>query len=122
MGTFVAAAKNTMLNTLTIDRLSLHSGDPGVSGTSNELTGGTPAYARKAAVYNAASGGERLLSASVTFDVPAGASVQYVGKWDYNGGTMVFHGSDQVTTEAFGAQGQYTVTATTSKVSLTDPV
>jgi hypothetical protein len=47
--------------------------------------------------------------------------VQYVGKWNYNNGTMIFHGSDQVTTESYGAQGQYIVKATTSKLSLTDP-
>jgi len=120
MGAFVAAAKATMLDALTVDRLSLHSGDPGSAGTSNELTGGSPAYARKTCVYDAASAGERLLNANVTFDVPAGVSVMYVGKWNYNGGTMIFHGSDQVTTEAYGAQGQYIVTATTSKLSLTD--
>jgi hypothetical protein len=121
MGAFVAAAKNTMLDALTVDRLSLHSGAPGTDGLSNELSGGTPAYARKACVYAAASGGERLLNADVTFDVPASTSVQYVGKWNYNNGTMIFHGSDQVTTESYGAQGQYIVKATTSKLSLTDP-
>ena len=121
MGVFVAAAKNTMLDALTVDRLSLHSGDPGSAGTANEISGGSPAYARKACTYDAARGALRRLNASVTFDVPASASVQYVGKWDYNGGTMVFHGSDQVTTESYGAQGSYIVTGTTSKLSLTDP-
>lgn len=121
MGVFVAAAKNTMLDALTVDRLSLHTGDPGTSGTANEVSGGTPAYARKACVYAAASGGERLLNADVTFDIPGSTSVQYVGKWNYNGGTMIFHGSDHVTTETFGAQGQYIVKATTSKIALTDP-
>lgn len=121
MGAFTTAVKNTMLNSVTVDRLSLHSGNPGADGTANELAGGTPAYARQSCVFNAASGSERLLNADVTFDVPASASVQYVGQWDYNGGTMVFKGSDQVTTETYGAQGQYIVTATTSKLSLTDP-
>jgi hypothetical protein len=122
MGNFVAAAKNAMLGALVVDRLSLHSGDPGVAGTANELSGGSPAYARKTCTYGAASGGERLLSTDVTFDVPAAGSVQYVGKWNYNGGTMIFHGSDQVTTENYAAQGQYIVKATTSKLALTDPV
>jgi len=120
MGNFATAAKNTMLDSLTIDRLSLHTGDPGAAGTANEVSGGSPAYARQTAVYNAAGSGERLLNANVTFDVPAATTVTYVGKWDNNGGSMVFHGSDQVTSEAFGAQGQYVVTATTSKVSITD--
>jgi hypothetical protein len=120
MGAFVDAAKNTMLDSLTVDRLSLHSGDPGTSGTANELSGGSPAYARQSCTYAAAATGSRALSSDVTFDVPAAASVQYVGKWDYNGGTMVFHGADQVTTEAYGAQGEYVVKATTSTLTLTD--
>lgn len=119
MGDFVAAAKNTMLNSLTVDRLSLHSGDPGVDGLSNELSGGSPAYARKSCVFNAAASGERLLNANVTFDVPA-STVAYVGFWDYNGGSMVFHGSDPVTNEVFAAQGQYIVTATTTKLAITN--
>lgn len=121
MGAFVAASKNTMLDALTVDRLSLHSGDPGSAGLSNELTGGTPAYARKTCVFNAAASGERLLNANVTFDVPAGATVAYVGHWNYNGGAMIFIGSDPVTNETYGAQGQYIVTGTTSKLALTDP-
>jgi len=121
MGLFVDAAKNVMLDSLVVDRLSLHSGDPGVDGLANEITGGVPAYARVVCVYNAAATGDRLLSVDVSFDVPATATVMYVGKWDYNGGTMVFLGSDQVTTETFGAQGQYVVTGTSSKLSLTDP-
>ena len=120
MGTFATAAKNSMLDALTVDRLSLHTGDPGAAGTSNEVSGGTPAYDRKAATVAAASSGERALSSSVTFDVPA-CTVTHVGFWDYNAGTMVFHGSDPVTNEVFAAQGQYVVTATTTKLSLTDP-
>jgi len=119
MGVFVAAAKNTMLDALTVDRLSLHDGDPGVDGLSNELTGGSPAYARQSCVFNAAASGERLLNANVTFDVPA-STVAYVGFWDYNGGSMVFHGSDQVTSEVYAGQGQYIVTATTSKLDIND--
>ena len=120
MGNFSTTAKNTMLDSLTVDRLSLHTGDPGVDGTANEVSGGSPAYARVACVYDAAASGERLLNANVTLDVPAATSVMYVGKWDYNGGTMIFHGSDQVTTETFAAQGQYVATATTSKLTIAD--
>ena len=119
MGDFVNAAKNTMLNSLTVDRLSLHSGDPGGDGLSNEISGGSPAYARQSCVFNAASSGERLLNANVTFDVPA-CTVAYVGFWDYNGGSYTFHGSDPVTNEVFAAQGQYIVTQTTTKLAITN--
>lgn len=58
---------------------SLHSGDPSTTGA-NELTGGSPAYARKAITYAAASGGQRSNSAALTFDVPA-STVTHVGLW-----------------------------------------
>jgi hypothetical protein len=119
MGNFSTTAKNTMLDSLTCDRLSLHTDDPGVDGTANEVTGGSPAYARQTATYAAASSGERLLSSDVTFDVPA-TTVSWVGKWDYNGGSMVFHGAENVTDEVFAAQGEYVVNATTSKLDLND--
>ena len=73
------AAKNTMLNALTVDTTSLHTAFPGVTGA-NEVAGGTPAYARKAVTFGAAAGGSRALSAAVTFDVPA-TTVRWFGFW-----------------------------------------
>lgn len=119
MGNFSAGAKITMLDALTVDRLSLHTGDPGANGTANEVDGGS--YARQECVYSAASNGERLLNADVTFDVPAG-TVAWVAKWNFNAGTPIFIGADDVTDEVFAAPGQYVVKATTSKLSLTDVV
>jgi hypothetical protein len=60
--------------------LSLHSAYNS-TGT-NELTGGSPAYARKAATWNAASGRTKALSAGVTFDVASGSTVAFIGMWD----------------------------------------
>lgn len=73
------AAKNTMLNALTVDTASLHTAFPGLTGA-NEVSGGTPAYARKAVTFGAAAGGSRSLSAAVTFDVPA-TTVRWFGFW-----------------------------------------
>lgn len=73
------AAKNTMLNALSVDTTSLHTAFPGVTGA-NEVTGGAPAYARKAVTFGAAAGGSRALSAAVTFDVPA-TTVRWFGFW-----------------------------------------
>lgn len=73
------AAKNTMLNALTIDTASLHTAFPGLTGA-NEVSGGTPAYARKAVVFGAAAGGSRALTAAVTFDVPA-TTARWFGFW-----------------------------------------
>jgi hypothetical protein len=48
----------------------------------NEVTGGSPAYARKALTWAAASGRSKAISSGVTFDVPAGTTVRWVGFWD----------------------------------------
>jgi hypothetical protein len=49
----------------------------------NELTGGSPAYARKGTTWAAASGGSKALAATLpTWDVPAGTTVAWFGMWD----------------------------------------
>ena len=103
------AAKNTMLDALTITHVSLHTTDPGATGT-NEVTGGS--YARKAITMNAASNGTRTASNQPVFDVPAG-TIAYVGFWN----NPTFLGSDDLTTEVFAAPGNYTLTGATLSVS-----
>ena len=76
---------DTMLNAVTFTHASLHTAFPGTTG-SNEVTGGTPAYARKTITVNMSSGGVRALSAGVTFDVPA-CTVRFIGYW--NGSTFL---------------------------------
>lgn len=103
-------AKHAMLDHLAtlITYASLHTADPGATGT-NEVTGGTPAYARKAITWNAASGGNLDNNANPVFDVPAATTITHVGFWGaVTGGT--FYGSADITDEAFGAQGTYTLT------------
>lgn len=75
-------AKNLMLGggTLAPDFLSAHDGFPSSTGA-NEISGGTPAYARKAVTFGAAAGGVRTTSGAVTFDIPAGKTVRWVGVW-----------------------------------------
>jgi len=107
---YAEAAKNYMLDQLGENNLlyaSLHDGDPGATGA-NEISGGSPAYARKAVTWDPASGGAMDASNQPAFDVPAGASVQYVGYWDVATAGN-FQGSDAVTQEDFGAQGIYTL-------------
>ena len=117
MGAFVAAAKNTMLDSLTVAYASLHTGDPSTTGA-NEVTGGSPAYARIEATINAAAAGSRALNADATFDVPA-CTVMHVGYWSaLTGGT--FHGSDPVTNEIFAAQGEYKVLAAGTTLAIAD--
>ncbi len=83
MTTIATTTKNNLLNGETFNSASLHTAFPGTTGAS-EVTGGAPAYARKAITVNAASGGQRLLNAAVTFDVPA-TTVRWIGLW--NGAT-----------------------------------
>lgn len=77
-------AKNLMLAALgaDVDFCSLHSGIPDATG-SNELTGGSPAYARKAIAWETpASGAMDKNSTDPVFDVPAGTDVFFIGLWD----------------------------------------
>jgi hypothetical protein len=107
------SGKNVMLDQLgtLATHLSLHgAADPTDSGT-GELTGGSPAYARKAASWAAASAGSKALSGTYTFDVPA-STVGHVGlKSALTAGTH--YGHWDVTDEVFAAQGQYTLTSGT---------
>lgn len=104
------ASKNLMLDALGAVAVfaSLHTADPGTTGTS-EVSGGSPAYARKAITWNAASGGGLDNNANPVFDVPAGTTVTHFGLWSLvSGGT--FYGSGDITDEVFAGQGTYTLT------------
>lgn len=75
-----------------------------------ELTGGSPAYARKAIAFAAAADGliDDTTNGAV-FDVPAGATVDYCGfNSAVTAGTLL--GIKQVTAEVFAGQGTYTLT------------
>jgi hypothetical protein len=88
--------KNLMLSALGVasatnaDFGSLHTAYS-TTGT-NEVTGGSPAYARKALTWAAASGGSMALAATLpTWDVPAGTTVAWWGGWDaVTTGTFLF--------------------------------
>lgn len=100
-------------------RWAAHTGDPGAANTaSNEVTGGSPAYARKAVAWNAASGGVATQNGDVTIDIPAGTTVSWLSLWN-TAGTARYLKKD-VTDEVFGAQGTYTVKGTTTTLDLND--
>src|SRR6266540_6517032 len=79
------ATKNALLDSavagglLTTPFLSLHTGFPPAGG--NEVTGGSPAYARKSITWNAAAAGSKSIAAAQTFDVPA-TTVRAVATYD----------------------------------------
>lgn len=85
---FSTAGKNRMLDawagTATgspVTHASLHSSIPDDSG-SNEISGGSPAYARKAVGFDAAASGSKSKDATdPVFDVAGSTSVFFVGYW-----------------------------------------
>lgn len=86
-------AKSVMLSQLgTVSVFaSLHSAFPGQAGAS-EISGGSPAYARKAITWNAPSAGAMTNATNPTFDVPGSTTIQWLGLWGLiTGGT--FYGS-----------------------------
>lgn len=66
---------------------SLHTSYDAAGG--NEVSGGTPAYARKAIAFSANSAGASDSSTNPTFDVPASTTVAFKGLWSaVTGGTF----------------------------------
>lgn len=88
--------------------LSIHATDPGTTGA-GELTGGTPAYARVAVTWNAASGGAVTNSNALSINFPASGTAAYYGIWSasvagtyyvggaLNGGTPIVNGASAST-------------------------
>jgi hypothetical protein len=74
---FTTASRNSMLDSLAPTHAALFTGFPGQAFT-NEVAGGSPAYARKAVTFGAASGGIRTSSGPVVFDVPAATTVNWI--------------------------------------------
>lgn len=89
---------------------ALFTADPGTSGSvSNEVSGGSPAYARKAVTWSTAT--PSTATATVTFDVPAGTTVRYAGLVSAaTGGAL--RDRVAVTEQAFASQGTYVLTLT----------
>lgn len=119
----MASSLNDTARNLMLDQLgtvavfaSAHSGAPGAGG-SNEIAGGSPAYARKAVTWAAAAASSKALNGTLpTFDIPAGTTVAYIGFWSLvTGGT--FYGYFDVTDEVFAGQGTYNLTSGTLTAS-----
>jgi hypothetical protein len=81
---------------------------PGAS-AGTEPSGGSPAYARKALSWSAASGG--VITATATFDIPTGTTVVGIGVHTaVTAGTYLDGGA--ITSQAFSSQGTLSVTFT----------
>jgi hypothetical protein len=91
MGYYATTAKNTMLGSITVNSLSLHTDNPGAAGTSNEYSGG--GYARQSATFGTAAEGKRKLSSAVAFSGTPGDQVSWVGFWS----SSTFRGAKEIT-------------------------
>lgn len=92
---------------------ALFSADPGTAGAAtNELTGGAPAYARVNMTWGTPAA-SAVTSAATAFNVASGSTVAYFGVCTAGtAATADVQDSVAVTSQAFGSQGTYTVTAT----------
>ena len=89
---------------------ALFTADPGTAdAATGEVTGGSPAYARKTLGWSAAAAS--AVTGTATFDVPAGTNVTYFGVATSATGANI---RDSVTIgpQTFSSQGTYTVTPT----------
>lgn len=108
---FPVATRNAWLDSRTVDRVRLHSGDPGASGTANQVG------SLVACTFSAASGGSRALASAVNFTgLTANQSVTWFSVWNNNGGSPTFEGSGQITTgdTQANASGAYTLNTSTA--------
>jgi|SRR5882757_11007005 len=89
---------------------SLHTADPGTTGTS-EVTGGSPAYARKAITWGTPITTGSVSGGTITFDVPAG-TFTHIGYWDTVTAGNFVGGYPLQASMTYGAQGTLPVTLT----------
>jgi hypothetical protein len=79
----VSVSENYALDQLGSNKLLYASLHTAYSATgTNELTGGSPAYARVAVTWSSSSGGSKSLSGTYNLNVPASTTVEYIGFWD----------------------------------------
>ena len=73
-------ARNRMLDAIGVTHVSAHTAYSSTG--ASEVTGGTPAYARKAITYGAASAEAKSATTQPVLDIPAGTTVRFIGLWD----------------------------------------
>lgn len=82
----------------------------GLLNNSTELSGGSPAYARKTLSFGSTANGDA--TGTATFDVPASATVNTVGFYAASSGGSPVHTETLASPETYGAQGTYALTVT----------
>lgn len=109
---FSNAAKNAALDAIGSNAtwISMHTADPGTTGAS-EVVGGSPAYARVATTWSAASAASKSGS-QVTSNIPASTAVGFWGLWTAASGGTFYNGGALPAVESYGAQGTLVFTPT----------
>lgn len=95
---------------------SLHTADPGTSGTA-EVSGGS--YARKAISWGSASAGTATSDADIVFDVPAATTITHLGYWSTSTSGTFYGFRSLDTSQTFTSNGNYTVTSGNLSESVT---
>ena len=90
--------------------ISLHSASPGTTGA-NEISGGSPAYARVQTTWGSASGGSAAGS-QVVINVPGGTTIEFFGIWSALSSGTYIGGGALSANETYAAQGTYAITVT----------
>lgn len=91
--------------------ISLHTADPGTTGT-GEVTGGSPAYARKQTTWSGGAADGSVAGSPVAIDVPAG-TYTHIGVWTAaTAGTFVAGFALASSTGALPGQAVVNVTPT----------
>lgn len=106
----ITSTKNDLASAFAdkVDFISLHTGSPGTGSTpANEVTGGSPAYARKVPNWGSPSNGV-ITADEIEFDVPMGTTVTHVGYLDGDGNLVDW--ADSADIPFTSAQGKLRVT------------
>jgi hypothetical protein len=109
---------NQALATTNWGFVSLHTSDPGTTGTPGEVSGGSPAYARVAVTWNAASSGSVTNSSAVTINAPASTTFTHFGIWSAStAGTYYIGGALGTSITTGTSQGTITIASGAITVS-----
>ena len=106
MSVFALAAKHEMLDALDVDRIQLHTGDPGADGTANVISD-----TMQAAAWDSAATGKRALTEPVEYTgLTPSQAVTWVSVWKA-GEPNVFKGKGEGSGDlAANAEGELNVT------------
>jgi hypothetical protein len=113
----MAIATNVMKETLSTTYgstgtwISVHTSDPGTTGSPGEASGGAPAYARKQTTWSPGGSDGVNAGSQVTIDVAAG-TYTYIGLWSAVTAGTYYDKYLLPTAQTFATQGQLLVTPT----------